>query len=266
MHGVGRFPQSVRLKVVADGRRRFRFVEIGQPIGHVHPMHHEVREDAAAEIPEPAPIAKAIFVERLILSVAEEVFPNERLGIDVQFAELMPQLVAIPSEMDFMDVAQRAVFDDLPGLLQVRHAPLLHADLHDALVIVLRIDHGLSFGEVVRERLLNVNVFPGRAGIDGHRHVPMVGRADQYGVDIFAIENLAVLLRRDRLRIGQLLGQIDVHVPNIAYGSDAHARHFYERFHQPAAAAAGADTGDVDGFVRVVAPARRGEAGRESRG
>ena len=52
---------------------------------------------------------------------------------------------------------------------------------------------------IVSERLFDVDVFAGVAGVDGHRYVPMVGAGDQDRIDILAIEDLAIVLGGHRL-------------------------------------------------------------------
>ena len=86
--------------------------------------------------------------------------------------------VVVPRHVDLDHLADAAPLNDLAGLGDVRHAPLLRADLHDALVIVLRRDDGRPFAQVVRQRLLDIDVLPGRTRIDGHRHVPVIRRRD----------------------------------------------------------------------------------------
>ena len=76
-----------------------RVIEIEEPVHHVDEMHHEIGEDAAAEIPEPAPIAKAIFIEPLRGRVAEEGFPIYCFGIDVEFVAADAVGIAVPGEM-----------------------------------------------------------------------------------------------------------------------------------------------------------------------
>ncbi len=65
LDGVGRLPQALGLEVVANAGRDLRMVKLQQPVDDIDPVNHEVSEDAAAEIPEPAPLAESIFVERL---------------------------------------------------------------------------------------------------------------------------------------------------------------------------------------------------------
>ena len=99
------------------------------------------------------------------------------------------------------------------------------------------------FGQVVGQRLLDVDILAGIAGVDGHRHVPVVGAADQDGVDVLAVEELAVMLGRDGLGIRQLLRRVEVGVVDVADGRDPDPRHPGQRLHQRPATAAGAQAG-----------------------
>ena len=93
--------------------------------------------------------------------------------------------------------------EDLSGLLQVRHVALLSSHLHDSLVLVLRGDHGLSFAEGMRERLLHIDVFSLGAGGNGHRHMPVVRRSDEHGVDIRPCEQTTIIrVFLNRLGVG----------------------------------------------------------------
>ena len=63
---------------------------------------------------------------------------------------------------------------------------------------------------IMSERLFDVDVFAGVARVDGHRHVPVVGAGDQDGVDVFAVEQLAIVLAGDGLGVGELLRILEV--------------------------------------------------------
>ena len=180
-------------------------IDVEEPVGDVDPVDHQVGEHAAAEVPEPAPVAEAILVERLVGSVAEEVFPGDLPGIDAQRPALKPcRAASVPAQVDLENLADPAALDQLARLLDVGHAPLLHADLHDLPVPILGLDDRRAFGEIVGQRFLDVDVLAGVAGIDRHRHVPVVGAADQDGVDVLAVEDLAIVLGGEGLGIGEL--------------------------------------------------------------
>ena len=75
-------------------------------------------------------------------------------------------------------LAELAGLDELVGALVNRAASPLRADLDDAVVLAGRLDHLAAFDQVVRDRLLDVNVLAGLAGPDGTEGVPVVGGGD----------------------------------------------------------------------------------------
>ena len=88
--------------------------------------------------------------------------------------------------MGFEDAADSPGIDQGFGFQEVRHAPLLGANLDDLLVAILGLDHSGTFHKAMRERLLDVHILPRVTGIDRHRDVPVVGRTDQDRVQVFA--------------------------------------------------------------------------------
>jgi hypothetical protein len=60
---------------------------------------------------------------------------------------------------------------------EVLHRPLPTAGLPDAALAFALLDHGEALAEVVRERLLTVDVLLGARGLGGHDAVPVVGHA-----------------------------------------------------------------------------------------
>jgi len=112
-------------------------VEFEEPVNHVDPVNHQVGEDTTAEVPEPAPLAEFVGVELLLLRRAEEALPIDGFRVEGILEALSAAGVAVPGEMDLADLPGRSVLQHLVCLLNVGHAALLHADLHDALVRVL---------------------------------------------------------------------------------------------------------------------------------
>ena len=104
--------------------------------------------------------------------------------------------------MDFVNFSEPARFDDLVSLLKLRHASLLRADLNDALMLVLRFDDGVPFRKIMRERLLDVDVFPGGTGINRDRDMPMIRRADQNRIDVTPFQQCVIILDCCCFRVG----------------------------------------------------------------
>src|SRR5262249_3498846 len=86
------------------------------------------------------------------------------------------------------------------GAGEMRGAAPLCADLHDALVMPCRLDHAPALDDVVRDRLLDVNVLARLTGPDCGQGVPVVGGSDGHGGDVLVLEDVAdVLLEARRL-------------------------------------------------------------------
>ena len=64
MSGVSHMPLALNVSPIVAAV--CRMVEVQKPVGDVDLVDHQVGEDAAAEIPEPAPVAEAVLVERLL--------------------------------------------------------------------------------------------------------------------------------------------------------------------------------------------------------
>ena len=72
-----------------------------------------------------------------------------------------------------------------------RAGPVLGADLDHAAVLAGRRHHLLPFPQVVRERLLDVDVLARLAGPDRRQGVPVVRQGDDHRVDALVVEHLA---------------------------------------------------------------------------
>mgnify|MGYP003345981016 CR=1 FL=1 len=102
------------------------------------------------------------------------------------------------------------------------------------------------------QRFLDIHILGSRTGFDRHRYMPMVGGSDQDRIDVLAVENFTVLLACDRTRIGQLLGHLQVHVPNIADRSNPDARYLSQGLHQLTTTSTCPDASDIDGEFAEV--------------
>ena len=160
--------------------------------------------------------------------------------------------VAVPRHAHFVNGAKLAGPQNLAGLHELGHTALLGANLHDPLVLVLGSNDCVPFTQIVRKRLFHKHILAAVAGVDGHRHVPMVGRPDEHRIDIVAREQLVVVLRRECPGIGNPFRLLEGVVPNVANSRDPRPGHASEVGHQPAASSAGPDTPDIHGVVRWI--------------
>jgi hypothetical protein len=73
-------------------------------------------------------------------------------------------------------------------------APLLRADLHDEIrVLVVGVEHHVDARNAVRDRLLDVDVLSRGQRVCCDPGVREVGRADEHGVDVVAVEHTAIV-------------------------------------------------------------------------
>ena len=100
-------------------------------------------------------------------------------GFRVGWVVLRPHVV-VAADFRMPDFAKHAVLHDaLLGLDQVRSRASLQADLHHALVLARRGEHGLAFQDVNADRLLAVDIGTRLASGDHRQGVPMIRRCDQ---------------------------------------------------------------------------------------
>src|SRR5262249_56801297 len=97
-------------------------------------------EHPPAKSPNPSPVPDPDFIEGLIGGAAEEILPGDLAGVAAHRRPPEPRGAAsVPAQVDLEDLADPTRLDQLAGLLDVRHAPLLHADLDDSAVTILSI-------------------------------------------------------------------------------------------------------------------------------
>src|SRR5206468_11385622 len=109
-------------------------------------------KDAAAKIPKPAPVPKAVLVVGLVARGAQERLPIDLFRIDAQRHSLHSTLiVAVPGEVYFVDRTQPTSLHQFIRFLELRHAALLGTDLNDPGVLVLSLNDCPALPHVVRE-------------------------------------------------------------------------------------------------------------------
>jgi hypothetical protein len=96
-------------------------------------------------------------------------------------------------------LSQRAAANVVAGFGQDLRTSHLGADLHDALVFAGGGDGDLPFQDVVAGGLLDVDILPREAAVDGLQGVPMVGSGDHQRVDVRVVEKLAIIVDEFRL-------------------------------------------------------------------
>jgi hypothetical protein len=191
-HGIRSLPLHQDGLQACRGGARGR-VGIHDPMGDVHPMDEKVGHRAAAEIPIPAPVAELVGIEGAVGGRAQKTLPIELGHVEGRHTAHRRDVILEPVGADQGHLAEAAVVDLLAGLREVLPTALLQSDLHHALGIVHGGNQRSGLFHRMGDGLFAVDVFAGAHRGDGDGHMPVVGRADHDGVDVFAIEDLAVV-------------------------------------------------------------------------
>ena len=161
-------------------------------------------------------------------------------------------------------MADLAAFDEFVGLEPGWVGHRLHADSHDLLVLLHRVDDRLGFLDRLGHGLFAIDVLPRGCGINGHLGVPVIGRSDADDVDVLQIQQLAIVLGHVRLVVDvnpKFLGRVVeaathflVPVPHVAHGHGLNALlllfHLEDGLHMGVIApAAGAQERHADAIV-----------------
>ena len=127
----------------------------------------------------------------------------------------------------------------------------LRAHLDDALRAPHRFDDSKALVDLVRQRLLDVDVLARFHRVDDHAGVPVVRRGDDHGVDRFVVEQLAVVVERLGAGGSFFEAGLQVGLVDIADGGHLGAE-LFELADQILAAAARADDACADAVVRAL--------------
>ena len=242
-------------------------------------MDEQVGVHSRAVRPEPPPLREDFAVERHVgsqpLLDAQPQRPVDRLGIHLLLqlirAPLADGRVAEELGLVHQHLADHAGLELFADEGPQRQARGLHADLHH-LARLFPGPHDLhGLVDRVRHGLFTVDVQAGLHAVDRLRGVPMVGRRDADGVELFLGDHVAVIdVLGDRLagltgdRMG---GPIAVDRIDVAHGGqlDVLSR-FLQAFEgadvRTVSAAAGTDEPDPQDAVRIGGLRRAGGDGQ----
>ena len=224
------------------------------PAGDVHLMDALVAHVAVAEVPEPVPVVMdEVAVEGLFGSGAE---PEVEVYVAGDFfvglvADAPAGFAAVAFGDKEFAVLAAVNGGDLLGPAAAGAA--LRAVLDDAVVFAGGFNALAAFEDVVAAGFLDVDVFAGLASPDGDEGVPVVGRGDGDGVDVFVFQKIAnVGVGGDfgRIVFFQLVDSAaDDVVVNVAKSGDADAGNAAEAVDVRASASVDANNSDSDVFV-----------------
>jgi hypothetical protein len=138
----------------------------------------------------------------------------------------------------------------------VRGGALLGAHLDQLFVFLLGLDQHFAFGGIVAAGFFDVDVLAGLKTGDSHRSVPVIGRGDGDGVDIFLFKNFAeVFFGCGRLAhfllhaVGEFVEDVAIDVAHVRDAGGAFVG--FERGEVGVGAAVETDYGKVEAIVRA---------------
>src|ERR1035437_7852906 len=175
-----------------------------------------------------SPARKMQLVERNLGSIIEPRVPVQRFRRKIERRWILPRARRIVSSQrkfhhfDVADCSARVKF----SRLRAKHGTnALRANLHDAIIFLRSLDHGQSVGYVMRHRLLAIDILSPVAPVDHTPRVP-INRTRRYdAVDILAIEQLPIMTRSRKARVGgDLFGQGVASVIQVGGADALHAR------------------------------------------
>ena len=254
------------------------------PVGAVDVMRAPTSDHACAELAAAQPAGTAIALGWMdsiegvvdVWSFAKPHLVVEAIG-DRHGGLVAAGRVAGEADFNAFQRADAAVADELRCVSELDGGALLAADLEDAAGGLDSIGHGAAFGDGERSGLLQVDVFAGANGIDGDERVPVVGRADEDGVDVFVCKQVVIVGVACDAIVGlaelggvgfvdELFAIFDTIGVEVANGDDAGIVYGEDVGHvMDARDAPHADGADVDLLAgRVLAEKARRNNGREA--
>jgi hypothetical protein len=164
--------------------------------GHAHIQHaidavvivaHQVTRQARPVGPPFTPAEEVLFIERYLGRIPQELIPIDGLRTGFFVDVVLPGsavVVPVGIRLDQVDVPQQAATYDILCRQETLCLPVLVADLEHSPGSTSCLAQRVGFGNIMGHRLFYVHVLIGPQSRNGHRGVPVVGRSDDYGIDI----------------------------------------------------------------------------------
>ena len=268
-HRVGGLPVVIGIGELAPARHHAaRGLGLHAPEHDVDEVDAPVAHQPARVVPEPPEVeVEPVGVEGPPRRGAEPAVVVDALGRRaVGHVGHRGKKVQVGPRAHAADAPQGAAVHELHGLGPVRPAAHPLPALHDPAVVAGGGGHDLALIDRVGQRLLHVHVLAGGAGVDHLQAVPVVGRADDHGVDVVAVEQRAVVGVERRPAAAhrlQVAGPPVEHAPvHVAEGGALHPGLLQQRPHVRETHAVHADGSDHDAVARGDRLPARGRGGR----
>ena len=147
------------------------------------------------------------------------------------------------------NLAQPAAAHKLRHLAAHGRGAAMQPGLANPPVPLHRLDHRAPFRDAQRGGLLDIDILPGLAGVDGLQGVPVVGRGDDHGVHVLQLEELAVVLEPLGVGADLLRGKVEVGLVDVADGDDLSVALLEKGVQHLVAAVAHADEAEAHAVV-----------------
>ena len=140
---------------------------------------------------------------------------------------------------DQVDLPHLALAQKLLGADEVGPAPLLEADLYNA----IRPPHGFHgecpFLDGAGQGLFNVNVLSRRHGRGDHRAVPVVRSCNHHGINVFSVKDSPEVGKGLRFPSGKISSGHDAGLINITERNEVALANLVQELHEMVGSSAG---------------------------
>ena len=162
--------------------------------------------------------------------------------------------------MNGVEPADAAVADQFAGLAEPGVGPLLAACLEDAFFAGHGITQDPPLVDRVGQGFLDVGVLAVAHGVERSEDMPVVGRANQHGIDVVAAGDFAKVAVSGAIRIAIVLvdrghDRVEVGLVDVAHREDLDALMGHEILHDAHAASARANQAQGDAVAGALLPA-----------
>ncbi len=184
-------------------------------------MTGHVRQNAAAEVPPPAPMKRQ--EGRVVRPLRSRAEPEVVIEGGRNFNGFAGQLARVrPLGTPDVNAADRSNY---PRLHDFHHAAIvvprvdLRAHLRNQFVLCRRLHHDANFVDGMGQGFLAIHGLACLHGQHGRNRVHVVGRADNDGVNAFVVKQLVKILKKHGLwmRLARLAGPVAIDIAKGHY-------------------------------------------------
>ena len=155
-------------------------------------------------------------------------------------------------DFDVADIANETFGNHFLNLLIVGGGALLGSGKKERLGRADRLDHGLLLADVVAERFFAVDVLAGAEGFDRGDGVPVIGGADEDGINVLVFEKFPEIGVDLAGRCHRGPGLFGIGFVDVAEGDEVGMGGLPHEVADVLAAPAATDKADADSFISAI--------------